>query len=417
MTEHTLYVLPHQEDFIFSEAKHTGLVAGYGAGKSYAGTLKTILKKIDYPSVKVAYYLPTYPMIRDIAFDKFPEVCADIGLEYSLNRSNKELEINGYGTIIFRNMAEPENIVGYEVGYSLIDECDILPKDKMEVAFQKIVARNRVPLPDGAVNHIDVVGTPEGYKWFYERFVNQADQYTQLIRASTLSNKHLPPDYIEVLRETYPPNKLKAYLEGEFVNLTSGSVYADFDRDKNSSTESMDKMEVLHVGMDFNVMNMSAIIHVIRGDTVIAVGELTGIRDTPTMAKTLTEKLQGHMVVIYPDATGRARKSVNASHSDITILKDWGFNIQANRMNPPVKDRVNAFNKLICDAKGDRKYLVNVDACPTLTTSLEQQVYDKNGEPDKSAGLDHIVDATGYFIHKRFPIRMKKPDRTNQRWT
>ena len=62
-------------------------------------------------------------------------------------------------------------------------------------------------------------------------------------------------------------------------------------------------------------------------------------------------------------------------------------------------------------------YLVNVEKCPTLAVSLEQQVYDKNGEPDKSAGLDHIVDATGYFIHKRFPIRMKKPDRTNQRWT
>jgi len=38
-------VLPHQKDFINSVNPTTGLVAGFGAGKSYAGTLKTIIKK------------------------------------------------------------------------------------------------------------------------------------------------------------------------------------------------------------------------------------------------------------------------------------------------------------------------------------------------------------------------------------
>jgi len=49
-------VLEHQRDFIESLNPTTGLVAGFGAGKSYAGTLKTIIKKLQYPTVKVAYY-------------------------------------------------------------------------------------------------------------------------------------------------------------------------------------------------------------------------------------------------------------------------------------------------------------------------------------------------------------------------
>ena len=64
----------HQDDFLYSEAIHTGLVAGFGSGKSFAGTLKTLSKKLAYPGIDVAYYLPTYPLIKDIAFPRFKEI-------------------------------------------------------------------------------------------------------------------------------------------------------------------------------------------------------------------------------------------------------------------------------------------------------------------------------------------------------
>ena len=38
-----------------------------------------------------------------------------------------------------------------------------------------------------------------------------------------------------------------------------------------------------------------------------------------------------------------------------------------------------------------------------LTESPEQQVYDKNGKPDKDGGADHANDAAGYFI-KKWPV-------------
>ena len=73
---------PHQDDFIYSEAVHTGLVAGYGAGKSYAGTFKAVKKKLQYPGIDVAYYLPTYPLIKDIAFPRFEELLTNQGIPY-----------------------------------------------------------------------------------------------------------------------------------------------------------------------------------------------------------------------------------------------------------------------------------------------------------------------------------------------
>jgi len=48
---------------------------------------------------------------------------------------------------------------------------------------------------------------------------------------------------------------------------------------------------------------------------------------------------------------------------------------------------------------------INIKRCPQLTKALEQQAYDKNGEPEKftgSATVDDWNDAMGYFIAREF---------------
>jgi len=39
-----------------------------------------------------------------------------------------------------------------------------------------------------------------------------------------------------------------------------------------------------------------------------------------------------------------------------------------------------------------------------LTECLEQQVFDKNGLPDKESGLDHPLDALGYMVYWHYKI-------------
>lgn len=216
----------------------------------------------------------------------------------------------------------------------------------------------------------------------------------------------MPDDYIESLRHTYPSNLLAAYLDGEFVNLASGSVYAEFDRHKNATYETIQKGEALHVGMDFNVGRMCAVLHVLRGDNPHAVKEYTGVLDTPAMAALLKSRHEGHSIIVYPDASGNARKSNNASESDLAILRKAGFSVRVDPSNPRVKDRVLSMNAMI-HKDGERRYRVNPETCPELVESLEKQAYDKHGEPDKAAGLDHVVDAAGYFVAYRYPIKQR----------
>jgi hypothetical protein len=395
-----------QWQFVTAPEQFPAICGGFGSGKTHAGVCRAVARKLKYPGQTVAYYLPTYDMVRTIGFPRFGELMEQMDIPRKFNKSDATIDFGQWGQLLFRTMDTPERIIGYEVADSIVDELDTLPLEKARGAWHKIISRNRQKKPDGSLNTVGVVTTPEGFRFVYDRWVkNRAEGY-RIIKAPTRGNaKNLPAGYIDSLKATYPSNLLSAYLDGEFVNLTAGSVYPEFDRKLNASAETIRPGETLHVGMDFNVAHGAAVVHVLRGDEPHAVAELTEVFDTPAMCRLLTDRFRskGHALMIYPDASGKNRKSQNASESDIALLRQAGFTVCANPGNPLVKDRVLSFNAQI-HKEGARRYRVNPEACPHLVEALEKQAYDKHGEPDKSGGMDHVLDAAGYFVVYRYPI-------------
>ena len=393
-----------QDDFVFSDKQYPLFCGGFGAGKSEALFKRVLIQKLQYPKLNQGYFAPSYDLINLIAFPRLTELLTECGLKFRLNKSEKVFHIQGYGQIICRSMDVPNSIVGFEIADAVIDELDTMSKDKAENAWNKIIARCRQRKADGKANSAAVGTTPEGFRFCYERWEKKSSDKYVLYRAPTCSNPYLPDSYIEGLRDSYPPALLNAYLDGRFVNLSSGGVYPDFDRVLNKSSEVIKHREVLHIGMDFNVLKMAAVVFVLRDGKAHAVDELVNVRDTPTMAELIKEKYPNHTIKIYPDAAGQATSSKNSSESDHIILKRAGFQLVVNGSNPAVKDRINACNAQILNSNGVRSFFVNTDLCPNLTEALEQQSYDKHGAPDKSTGHDHVLDAFGYYLVKQFPI-------------
>lgn len=384
-----------QKDFIYSTALHTALIGGYQSGKSVAGTIKCMIKLLTNPGVPIAYYLPSYRLIKDMLVPKFEELFRAAGINFVYLSGDSKI-ITSYGTIMMRSLDNPSSIISYSVGYSLVDEFDVIPPLKMIEANGRLVARNSYKSPYGVSNSIDYVSTPEGFGFAYKHFVTKANGNKRLIKISTRDNAiNLADSYIAGLGESYTSEQLKAYLDGEFVNLNHGTVYRNFNRKDNHTDRELKVREVIHVGMDFNVTNMAAIIHVIENGKPIAVNELVGIYDTASMIEAIKQQFSGHRVVIYPDASGANKKS--SGKSDIKLLREAGFTIRAANKNPFVKDRVNAMNLAFKNMRGENTYLINTHNCPVYTEALEQQIF-KNGEPDKTTGHDHPNDAGGYFI-------------------
>lgn len=394
-----------QKAFATSREPYPCFCGGFGSGKTAAAIARAMALKAHFRTSDIAYYLPTYPLVEDIAFRRFPDLCERKGWEYKLNRQSAHIEFPGAGRIVFRTMEQPHRIVGYEVAHSIVDELDTLPTDKARDVWNKIIARNRQKC--AIPNTVAVATTPEGFRFVYDRWVkNPAPGYV-LFRAKTMENAaNLPPGYIDNLRASYPSNLLAAYLDGEFVNLTSGSVYTEFDRALNATSDTVKPDDALHIGMDFNVGQMAAVVCVVRDWKPRAVDELSKLLDTPAMIAAIKARYPGHSIFVYPDASGGNRKSNNASVSDISLLEAAGFTVLNNPANPAVKDRVLSVNQAL-HAAGERKLLVNGDRCPGLVEGLEKQAYDKNGEPDKTAGLDHLLDALGYFIAYRYPVAQR----------
>ena len=391
-----------QFNYITSQYQFPAMVAGFGAGKTEAAVLRSITGMLANPTCNRGFYEPTYDLIRMIAWDRFEQTLTELNIPYRLQKSPiNQIAIEGYGNIIFRSMENANRIIGYEHADADIDELDTLKKDDAAHVWRQILARNRQTKPRGGLNTIGVTTTPEGFRFVYDTWKKTPRKGYQIIQAPTESNPHLPEGYVDSLRDIYPEALLSAYLGGHFVNLTHGTVYSSYDRNIHNSAEEIKEREPLYIGCDFNVTRQCAAVYVIRrGDEWHCVDELIDMYDTPDMVRTIEEKYAGHPIYIYPDASGRARKTVNAATSDIALLEQAGFMVRAKKSNPAIKDRIMATNS----AFENGLLYVNIRNCKTIADSFEQLAYDSNGVPDKKSGLDHAIDASTYPIAYEMPI-------------
>lgn len=399
-----------QARFFEMTDKFPAFVGGFGSGKTETLATCAVRDALESSSALIAMYEPTYDLVRLILAPRMEQKLSDLGIRYKYNKQENIIYTSSSqcGDFVMRTLENPARIIGYESYRAHVDELDTLKEVQAEAAWLKIMARNRQK-PSGIrlpFNRVSVYSTPEGFRFVYKRWGSKPKPGYSMVQAATLSNPFLPDDYVQSLRESYPPQLIEAYLEGRFVNLASGSVYPNFDRKLNHTPERIKDKEALHIGLDFNVLNMTAVVSVIRDDLPMSLEELTKVRDTPTMARMLKERYadKGHPVVVYPDASGGNTSSKNASESDLSILKQAGLQINVNAANPAVKDRINAVDAMTLNAEGARRWKVNTDQCPVLTEAQEQQAWGSNGEPDKTTGHDHPNDAVGYFLVKRWPI-------------
>ncbi len=402
---------PSQRKLFLADNKYVACVAGYGSGKTFVLILKMLYDYFSNPGANLCYFAPGYQLCFDIAYPMLEEFLTNTKTPYHSNKQARYISVPGYGIIYFRSALKPETMIGFSILSAYGDEVDLLPYELAEKVIDKMMARMRQRI-EGAKNQLYLISTPEGYKYMYHNFEKEPLEDSTLIRMSTYDNiANLPDDFIPTLIKKYPKSLIDAYLLGKFVNINKLGVWAEFDREKNRmSVDSISSVNPIHVGMDFNVGKGCAVIFDIRQPSsdaekvAVAIDEIINTFDTNETISVIKERYPGKSVIVYPDASGSARKTINASISDLSLLRDAGFTVRANRANPSVKDRVIATNTMFCNGEGERRLFVDVARCPNLTEALEQQVYDDNGLPSKDGKYDHVTDAFSYPIAYLFPV-------------
>ena len=127
--------------------------------------------------------------------------------------------------------------------------------------------------------------------------------------------------------------------------------------------------------------------------------------------------INGYAIYIYPDPASKQRKTSAGGFTDISILKNAGFNIRVRNNHPLIRDRINSVNAKLKNAKGDNSLFID-KKCKNVIKSLERQIY-KEGTtiPDKDSGYDHMNDALGYMIEYLYPLRREFKPSKPTRWS
>lgn len=405
-------LLKHQMDFCTdTHTKFLGLVGGFGCGKTYSFCIKTIIMASLNTGHRGVIMEPTIGMVNRVLVPEMNRTLEMMQVPYDFSKSKLTYTMHfaeGSTEVICLGAENYPRMAGLNLAFFGVDEADLIKKDIAQAMWNMGMSRLR----QGTVYQGFTTSTPEGFNFLYDFFILQPEKRDfgdrRLIKGKTRDNPHLEEDYIQSMINNFPPNLAKSYLEGEFTNLTSGQIYYAFDRTENHTDKKLSDYphHELHIGQDFNVGKCSSVVHVIDGGVPLALDEIQGAKNTEEVIRIIKQRYPNRRITMYPDASGNQNKT-SAAMSDIAMFKAAGFQVNSPAKNPFVRDRINSMNAMLCNAAGKRRYFINTKTCPTYTRALEQQVYNKAGEPDKTHDQDHPNDAAGYFINRMFPITGK----------
>lgn len=388
-----------QHDFLYSESEYTLYCGGVGSGKTFIGALWAIMMSQKYPNARGLITANTHSQLTKATLAELFKICDMMGIKYKFNVNHQRLFI-GDTEVLCYTMEKPENLAGPTVGWWWGDEVAFY----RQLAFDKGSARVR---DKRGPCHIKFTTTPNGFNWLYEFFVekdakNKSPKKVskRVITGSTLDNaRNLPSSYVQRLTEQYDKKMAAQELNGQFVNISDGQVYYNFDRNLHTGNYSLLDTDYFLMGLDFNVHPLCGVFVARRGEMIYIVDELyLENSNTFAAAKAILEKYPYRRPLIIADETGNRRKSSSAK-TDHEILRRAGFEV-APFKNPPVKDRQNNINRLF-----ERNYIKIDKRCVNLIKDLEQVTYET-----KNDLLTHISDALGYVCWHLNPLR--KPRRS-----
>ena len=396
---------PHQWDFLKSDKTITGLVGGLGSGKTHIFIRKTLLnmfKRVNKNGVSNGWIIyPTYDLAEELFVQPFKELLDDMNCPYEYNQSKHRFR-TAAGNIKIYQLQKPQRIIGAELTFIGFDEFDVESWKNCDMAFKKSIGRMR-----GSENcEIYIVTSPEGFHYTHKIFVTDDNDDRLLVRGKTTDNTYLPEAYIKLLESNYDEQLLKAYRDGEFVNLSALSTYHTFNREKNVKEVKYDHTKPIYLGQDFNTDPLCAVlwqqyhdkpnIRVFKTYSLSHAGE--GDLLTERLCQQIKQEYPNNTYYSYPDATGRSKHSSSA-YSDIDILRRH-FKVRVKHINPLVVNRVNAMNKALQDN------IIIDPTCKDLIHDLERTTNKPNTrEIDKSNKiLTHLTDALGYSVEWEYPV-------------
>lgn len=326
-----------------------------------------------------------------------PSVVADI------NRQDRIITLINGSRITVTGAENPEALLGRSLDLLLMDEFQGIKEEVFTVYLQPMLAdRNGSAVFSGTARRGDKLMD------YYERGKSESI-YWESWKVTT-EESGSPAGLPEALAQARESVSAAQFLQ-EYCCIPmagEGACYPEFNL--ANIIDSYDHTDaVLHIGMDFNVGKMAAVVAVKDKNNLIIIDEIIlsdRNSNTHAMVAEIRKRYPNRKIIIYPDASGRNRNtsSIDINNTNHQVLRAAGLPlIFDHKGNPPIEDRTQLLNAKILSASGTRTFFV-LRKCKQLTKSLTVRTY-KNGIPEKDGINDHCNDALDYVLWHLFSNR------------
>lgn len=345
---------------------------------------------------------------------------------YKYNKVDKIITFKNGSEIHFSQLDNPEKFKSMNLHWVEIEEASQVGDDTINGLLGRLRNTYRQSCWDNFHYRLFGHTNPESNKgWIYRRFVKKKQENWRLIIAPTTNNIYLPNDYVEGLKAAYDPIYYKINVLGEFGNYNSGLVVKNFS-DKNIKKLQYLQNIPIHLTCDFNVDPMMWCIAHKDDENVFFFDEI--VVENATTEMCIKEFIRRYPkkdaeIIINGDASGDNRSTQSEFTNYATmrkILKENGytnFKFQLRSYNPPILNRIAAFNARVQSADGQIRLFVDKDKCPYLIKNIYNLKY-KEGtslidiptfhqiktDRDKKFLL-HIFDAASYLTEYYWRIK------------
>ena len=389
-----------QKEVFSSEARFRVLITGRRFGKTFLA-LNELAKFSRYPKKKVWYIAPTFRMCKDIMLDPLVEKMTKHKWISKVNYSDLSITLKNKSLIQLRSSDNFNSLRGVGLDFICMDEfSDVDERAWYEVLRPTLSDKSR----EGSALFL---GTPRGFgNWSYNLFTRQeSDKNWESFQYTTLDGGQVSENEIEQAKNDLDDRTFKQEYMASFEKY-SGQIYYNFDRQENVIDEYVTTTNSIHIGIDFNLDPMSAVISEVKQDNLYVYDEIVIYSsNTDELVEEINNRYSGKHIFVYPDPASKQRKTSAGGRTDLSILKNAGYNVRVRNAHPLIRDRINAVNTKLKNAKGLRTLFI-ANNCKKVIKSIERQIYKEGTSlPDKENNYDHMNDALGYLVEFLYPIK------------
>lgn len=422
---------PKFESFFSNKSFYKVLYGSAGSGKSYAVAQKIIKRVLEEDGHSVWAFRKVSTYVENSLYSTLKEVIHEFGVRslFKLNNTKMTLTCIVNGNVInCRGLDEPEKIKSItKMTIAWVEEATEF--DEQDVVQIGLRMRGEVPFYREMILSFNPITE---LHWIKQKFFDQPPEsvFNNLFvhHSDFRDNKFLGEEYKQRLinDHLHDMNNYRVYVQGLWGKVMTGQeYYKNFKEEEHVQKTEFQDGRPIHLTFDFNVVPyMAASVWQIHKNEnsycCYGIEELvlkSPKNSTEDMCKEFIDKYSDRLhngVIIYGDATGRARKT-SSKKTDYMIIEQYlGARIieeRVPRANPLPQERHTFMNRMLWGSlpvkmivDPSMKYTIQ-DFTHVLEDGERRKVKEKARDPVSKQIIEkygHLSDGVDYMFCEAF---------------